>query len=90
MNHLGKNALYLLLAAYALPPLPALQEDEKQGVKEEEKKEEKGAGLSQVSGTVINIAFKSLKALTSQLPPLLSPGAEPLRLALLKPSPHIR
>lgn len=47
MNHLDKNALYLLLAANALPPLPAL--DELEEVKEEKK--EKCAGQSQVSRT---------------------------------------
>ena len=47
MNHLGKNALYLLLAAHALPPLPALKEEKEVKVVQKEM----CAGQSQVSGT---------------------------------------
>jgi hypothetical protein len=53
MNHLGKNALYLLLAAHALPPLPALQE--KKDVKEEKKEE--STSQSQVSGHVYSVGL---------------------------------
>jgi hypothetical protein len=53
MNHLGKSALYLLLAAHALPPLPALQEEK--DVKEEKKV--KSTSQSQVSGHVNSVGL---------------------------------
>lgn len=57
MNHLGKNALYLLLAAHALPPLPALQEEKDVKVEKKEEKKEKSTCQSQVSGHVYSVGL---------------------------------
>ena len=75
MNHLGKIALYLLLAAHALPPLPTLKLEKDEKEKEGVKKNEKCSSPWQVSKTIdstvqysiVRYNF-SLLVLTSLLP----------------------
>ena len=52
MNHLGKIALYLLLAAHALPPLPTLKLEKDDEEKEGVNKNEKCSSPWQVSKTI--------------------------------------
>ena len=97
MNHLGKIALYLLLAAHALPPLPTLKLEKDEKEKEGVNKNEKCSSPWQVSKTIdstvqystIQLFLIGTDKSSTMLRALLSPDAEPFRLALTEPSSHV-
>ena len=102
MNHLGKIALYLLLAAHALPPLPTLKLEKDDEEKEGVNKNEKCSSPWQVSKTIDStvqystVQYSTVQLLLpgtdkspSMLRALLLPDAEPIRLALSEPTSHV-
>ena len=68
MNYLGKIALYLLLAAHALPPLPTLKLEKDDEEKEGVNKNEKCSSPWQVSKTIDSTVQYSTVQYSTTLP----------------------